>query len=792
MLPLEGLRVVDLADEKGELCGRLLADFGAEVIRVEPPGGGLSRRLAPFAPDGRTSLYFALRNAGKRGATLDLAEASGREALLDLAAQADILIETEQPGRMASLGVGAEQLLARNAALVVVSISDFGQVGPYRDFKGTDMIGFATGGMMHRCGAAEKPPLVAPGALAYDAAGTTAAWAALAAFWKRLRTGRGQHVDVSVLESVANLSDWSLPSYSSNPVKGGRAGTGIYSLYPCADGFVRMIILVKHHWRALLEWMGNPEELMDPQFDIFIQRLINRAAIDPVIGRFFADKKKVDVAEEAQRRGLPATPLLEPSEVLDNVHTVARGTFAKLEVAPGLAAQMPSGFFTLDGDRLGPRRGPPAPGGATSGFSDGGAVRSAIFDKSRTAPEDGHPFRGLRVLDFGVGAVGVEIGRHFAELGADVLKVETAKAPDFIRTIMSSYMNPSFASSSRSKQSIGIDVKSPRGLELAEELVRQSDVLIENNGGGVMERLGLGPARLRELNPRIVSFSSQMVGSSGPWGGWIGYGPSTHPVAGLQYLWNYPEDEARPAGSTNVYPDHFVGRLGAFGVLAGLVGRERSGAGVHVDAAQFESAIGLLGDLMAQESLAPGSVKPQGNASRRGAPWGAFPCAGEDEWCAVCVRDDEEWAGLRRAIGDPAWAGDERYASGEQRIAHREEIDAKLGEWTATHPPRQVMETLQAHGVPAGILSTGEHLISDPQLAALGFHRPVDQPGVGPLVLEGTPFRGSDLPRTIIEPAPALGEHTRQTAANRLRLTPSEIDHLLAQGILETPPTTGP
>ena len=788
MLPLEGLRVVDLADEKGELCGRLLADFGADVIRVEPPGGGASRRLAPFAPDGETSLYFALRNVGKRGATLDLGSDAGRESLLELAAEADILIETEKPGRLAALGLGAEELLARNPALVVVSITDFGQVGPYRDFKGTDMIGFATGGMMHRCGSAEKPPLVAPGALAYDAAGTTAAWAALAAFWKRLATGRGQHMDVSVLESVANLSDWSLPNYSVNQAAGGRSGSGIYSLYPCADGFVRMIILVKHHWRALLEWMGNPEELADPELDVFIQRLIQRDKIDPVIARFFSSQKKVDVAEEAQRRGLPVTPLLEPSEVLDNVHTVARGTFAKLEVAPGLAAQVPAGFFTLDGERLGPRSGPPAPGAQATGFTTDGAARQALFAGNRSAPADGFPFRGLRVLDFGVGAVGVEVGRHFAELGAEVLKVETATAPDFIRTIMNSYMNPSFASSSRSKQSIGIDLKTERGLELVEELVRQSDVLIENNGGGVMERLGLGPARLRELNPGIVSFSSQMVGSSGPWGGWIGYGPSTHPVAGLQYLWNYPEDEARPAGSTNVYPDHYVGRLGAFGVLAGLVGRERSGAGIHLDAAQFESAIGLLGDLMAKESLAPGSVKPQGNASHRGAPWGAFPCAGEDEWCAVCVGSDGEWEGLQQALGDPAWARDAKYARRAGRLAAREELEAKLAEWTAQYPPREVMETLQAHGVPAGILAHGGHLIDDPQLAALGFHRPIDQPPLGRIVLEGTPFRGSDLPRTLIERAPDLGEHTRQVARERLGLSDTEIDHLLAQAILETPP----
>jgi crotonobetainyl-CoA:carnitine CoA-transferase CaiB-like acyl-CoA transferase len=788
---LDGLRVVDLADERGELCGRLLADLGAEVVRVEPPGGGVSRRLGPFAPDGRTSLYFALRNAGKRGETLDLDTANGRVRLCELGAQADLMIESFAPGELARRGLPPQALLERNPALVLVSISDFGQRGPYRDFVGTDMIGFAMGGMMHRCGRAEKPPLVAPGALAYDTAGVTAAWAALVALWKRLRSGRGQHVDVSVMESVANLSDWSLPGYSVTRMVGKRAGAGIYSLYRCADGYVRMIVLVKHHWHALLEWMGNPEELADPALEVFLTRLQSQRRIEAVVERFFRERPKVEVAREAQRRGIPATPLFEPAEVLSNEHVLARGTFAKLDVGGGLAALVPSGFFTIDGERVGPRAGPPAPEQAGAGFSEAPAARRALPAGLAAAAPDGHPFRGLRVLDFGVGAVGVEIGRLFAEFGADVVKLETARAPDFIRTIMNSYMNPSFASSSRCKRSFGVDLKSARGRALVEDLVRRSDVLIENNGSGVMERLGLGPEALRRLNPRIVSFSSQMVGSFGPWKDWIGYGPSTHPVSGLQWLWNYPEDADSPAGSTNVYPDHFVGRLGAFGVLAGLLGRERSGRGAHLDAAQFESAIGLLGDLLAAESLAPGSVRPAGNESPRGAPWGAYRCAGEDEWCAVNVRSDAEWEGLRRALSDPEWTREPRYASAAGRRAARAAIDAGLEAWTRERPPRQVMEALQACGVPAGMLAHPAHHMEDPQLAALGYPTPIEQPPLGRIVLEGTPFRGSDLPRPLATPAPRLGEHTREIAREELGLSDAEIAALVAEGVLEDPPPEG-
>jgi crotonobetainyl-CoA:carnitine CoA-transferase CaiB-like acyl-CoA transferase len=367
-LPLDGIRVIDLADEKAELCGRLLADLGADVIRVEPPEGAGSRRLPPFAPDGSSSLYFAFRNAGKRGVTLDPTRPSGRELLQLLLDGADVLIESFAPGWLAAQGLAPEALLERRRQLVITSISDFGQTGPYRDYSGTDMIGFAFGGMMHRAGAVHRPPCVAPGAMAYDAAGMTAAFATLMAYWKRLRTGRGQHLDVSVAESTANLSDWSLPGYShqrlagGEPLQGARAGAGMYPLYRCADGWVRMIVIGPHHWRALLAWMGNPEELMDPALEGFVARILKREAIDPVVERFFAPMPKVEVAREAQARGIPCTPLLRPGEVLANEHTSARGTFRTLEVLPGVEGPLASGFFELGGERAGPRLRAPLAG----------------------------------------------------------------------------------------------------------------------------------------------------------------------------------------------------------------------------------------------------------------------------------------------------------------------------------------------------------------------------------------------------------------------------------------------
>ncbi len=361
--PLAGVRVVDMADEKGELCGRILADLGADTIRVEPPGGSRSRRLPPLAPDGYTSLYFAHRNTNKRGVTLDVTEPPGRELLHRLLADADIWIESYPPDYLGSLGLEPARVLDRYPRLIITSITDFGQTGPYRNFEGSDMIGFAMGGMMYRSGAPERPPVVAPGALAYDATAITAAFAVLMAYFQRLRSGCGQHLDVSVMESVGNLADWSLPSYSLSQGFQHRAGSGfVYPIYPCADGHVRMVVLSPREWRALRAWLGEPEVVVDEVWEQFMFRITNRDVLDPLIIALFRDKTKTELALEAQGRGIALTPVLKPAEVMANEHVLSRGTFVKTEVIRGVEGVVPAGFFQVDGRRFGFRNRAPALG----------------------------------------------------------------------------------------------------------------------------------------------------------------------------------------------------------------------------------------------------------------------------------------------------------------------------------------------------------------------------------------------------------------------------------------------
>ncbi len=795
--PLAGVRVVDSGDERGELCGRLLADLGADVVRVEPPGGAPSRRQPPFAPDG-TSLWFAVRNTNKRSVTLDLGTDEGRAHLDALLATADVWVDGH--------GEGAAEAAARHPRLVVTSVTDFGLTGPYRDYVGTDDVLVGMGGLLFRSGTPDRPPLLPPGSLAYDAASVTAAFATLAALWQRRRTGRGQHVDLAVLTAVAQISDWALANWSAfakagNPYVQGRAGSGfVYPMYPCADGYVRLVVLSKRQWRAMRAWLGEPDVVQDETFDqLFPRMAVQEDILDPLYIELFSHYTAAELAAEAQRRGIVMTPVTKPHEVLTTPHFVERGSFVDAEVATGVRGKVASGFMEIDGARAGFRHRAPHPGEHTSEVLDGSAATdpsppAAAAGRAAAASPDA-PFAGLKVLDFGHGGVGVEAGRMLADYGADVVKIETRTYPDFIRVVMGGDTSPSFASSNRGKRSFGVDVKHTEGLEIVRRLVRWADVVIENNSTGTMADLGLDYERLRELNPGIVMVSSQLMGSTGPWKDWIGYGPSTRPAGGMTYLWNFP-DGGMPPGAGIIHPDHLVGRMCAVGAVAALLARDADGSdgrGAHVEVAQVETVLGLLADLFLRESLVPGSVQPEGNARSRGAPWGVYPCAGggdgegEDRWCVVTVRHDDDWRALRRALGDPEWAGRPDLDTAEGRIAARDEIDERLAAWTRTRTDRQVTETLQAAGVPAGFMAYPEDLTTDPHFLARGFPQDVDQPGVGPMTLEGPAFAATGMPSPQATPAPKLGEHTRAICRDVLGLDDAAVDALVASGALEEP-----
>ncbi|MFG1688695.1 CaiB/BaiF CoA transferase family protein [Nonomuraea sp. NPDC049269] len=792
-LPLAGLRVIDLADGKAEMCGRYLADLGADVIRVEPPGGAPTRRREPLH-DG-VSLYFATHNANKRGITLDLSDPAGRFGLLDLAAGADFLIETERPGTLDRLGLGVDTLLARNPALVVVSITDFGQTGPYRDWTGTDWTHLALGGVLSRSGIPGRRPVMPPGPLAYESAAIQAAWAALLAYLNRLETGRGDHVDCSVYEMTAQALD---PGFGiggsatggvpATKLPRGRPDAGnLYPIFPCADGYVRICVLARRQWRGMFGWLGQPEEFADPKYDSIAARFGATERLHALIGALFRDQTKDELVARGQELGVPIAALLDPGEVLAGPHFLARGGLLDAEVAPGLTGRVPSGYVEVNGVRAGFRHRAPEVGEHDDEVS--AEPPRARITKPTEPAGPRRPLDGIRVLDLGVIVVGAELGRLLADQGAEVIKVESRAYPDGSRqSLTGEAMSVGFAWGHRNKLSAGINLRSPEGLELFKRFAKESDVILSNFKPGTLESLGLGYDVISELNPRIIMADSSALGSTGPWSRRMGYGPLVRAGTGVTGLWRDTDVEAGFCDAITIFPDHIAARVGAVAVAAALIERRRTGKGGTISVSQAETILTQLSTGFLRESLEPGSFTAHGNRGEWDAPQGVYPCAGDDEWCVVSVEDDEQWRGLCAVIGRADLRADARLGDAAGRRAHRDLVDAAVTAWTTGTPPREAMERLQAAGVPAGMMRRVTEYLDDPQLTARGFLRETHHPTIGhALRTENAPatFRGVADPE--LRPAPLAGEHTRMLAAKLLGLAESEIQALIEAGVLEEP-----
>jgi crotonobetainyl-CoA:carnitine CoA-transferase CaiB-like acyl-CoA transferase len=647
----------------------------------------------------------------------------------------------------------------------------------------------AISGMQFKAGVADREPLFSPGAMVYDIAGIMGAFAAMTALYQRERTGYGQTLDLSVLEAVAQQTDWSFSNNSMTDAKlqeglQSRIGSGpIYKIFPCKGGFVRLVIMAPRQWRAMRAWLGEPDYLQDPKYDSFLGRMEIADALNVMVGDLFATMTHEEVAFEAQKRGIVCTPVLAPGEVLENVHFRSRGTFVDGEYAKGERGPIASGFFELDRERQGFRHRAPAKGEHSAQIA-GGLWPDQRSKPVHPRPAPSRPFENLRVLDFGIGGVGVEAARLFADYGADVIKVESKVYPDFIRVVMGTQISGSFASSSRTKRGFGVNLKLEEGRRLLHELARHADVVTENGSTGTMDSLGVGYEALSKTNPRIVLASSQLLGDHGAWADWIGYGPSTQPIGGLVHLWDY-RDSSEPAGSTSIFPDHLAGRLLALSALAAIFRRMRTGRGAHASVAQAEAVANMLGDLLLKEGVAPGTVKPLGNRSERGAPWGCYPCAGSDQWVAITVRDDADWAKLKVAIGDPDWAKDARYASATGRAADHDAIDAKLAEWTRARSTKTVTSTLQMFKVPAAPMYTARDQLHDPHFQARGYPRWIEQQVAGWMAMEGPCFQASGMKDIQLFQAPLVGEHTRTIAREILGMSEAEIEAQIAAEVLE-------
>jgi benzylsuccinate CoA-transferase BbsF subunit len=397
----------------------------------------------------------------------------------------------------------------------------------------------------------------------------------------------------------------------------------------------------------------------------------------------------------------------------------------------------------------------------------------------------GHsPLEGIRVVEFTTGIVGPMLGRLLAEFGAESIKVETRKRPDFSRGPTPDRINKgiSFSDNSRSKKGITVNVAHPDGHRLIQKLIAISDIVVENFSAGTMSRLGQDYPRIKEINPAIIMISLQGLGATESHS--VTFGQNIPPMVGLTYLWNHA-GAAKPVGSQLFYPDYFAGIQGACAVLAALDYRRRTGKGQHIDAAQAEVAAALLGPYYLDSAVNGRVPEPLGNGSSVAAPHGCYRCAGVDAWCVIAVGNEEEWQSFCAVLGCPPWSLDVKFADRISRVRNRVELNRLVEEWTLQREPQEVMRRMQEAGVAAGVVQNIAQVANDPHLQTRGFMVEIQHPEMGRTLHAGLPMKHSATPGQVRSHAPLIGEHNNYVFQQLLGMSREEIQHLEAIGVLE-------
>jgi benzylsuccinate CoA-transferase BbsF subunit len=384
--------------------------------------------------------------------------------------------------------------------------------------------------------------------------------------------------------------------------------------------------------------------------------------------------------------------------------------------------------------------------------------------------------QGIRILDFTWVLAGPYATRILADFGAEVIKVHPL-LPEAEDKFSRGYYN----TWNRNKRGITLNLGKPQGIALAKRLVGISDAVVENFTPRVMANWGLDYGSLRQIKPDLIMLSMSTMGGSGPWRDYAGFGPTIQAFSGITYLASFPGKP--PLGLGTSYADHIAGLLACFALLGALEYRRRTGEGQYIDVSQVEAMASLLGGAIL-EYMVDGEVAPVGNGSTEAAPHGVYRCQGDDRWCAIAVFTDEEWQGFKRALGNPPWAEDRKFATLTSRLKNSEELNRLVEGWTKKHTAEEVMVLLQRQGVAAGVVQNASDLANDPQLNERGFFVELDHPELGKTISDAVPVRLSDTPARYTRAAPVLGQDNDYVYEELLGLSDDEVAGLRQQGVI--------
>jgi crotonobetainyl-CoA:carnitine CoA-transferase CaiB-like acyl-CoA transferase len=827
--PLAGLRVVDLTHHvAGPFCTKLLAAYGAEVIKVERPGcGDPARGLAPFigsTPDPEGSLAFLDLNSGKLGVTLDLAAPPARDLLLRMVGDADVVVESFRPGVMDRLGLSYEELDRARPGIVVTSLSSFGQTGPYRDLSASEIVLYAMGHAMFGTGQPDREPLSMAPRLSLYFAGLTACVATVSAVLGRRRNDGGDHADVSIMETLLASIDRRADSLVACDYCGERMDRlsvmpdAVPPMYNrCRDGYFTVVVGGRTQWGRLAQALDAPW-ILDARFVPPTADAEARAEFEAYWSAWCAARGKHEIVDHLQAAGLAAAPINTVADVVDDPHLAARRFFpvvADPRTGPVRHTGLP---FVPAATRGGVRRPAPRLGEHNAVvFGRYGSDADALDGRRQAAspPGDVSAVRapgtahlaGVRVIDLGVVLAGPHAAMVLGDLGAEVIRVESTRhfAPltrgrfarpsqDWVRSqppITGGYPDrdpgerpwnryPWFNATARNKLGMTVDLDRPEGRDIVRRLAAVSDVLVTNQTPGSLESQGLGYGDLAAVNPGLVYVEASPFGSSGPHRRRRALGIQMESFAGHDTLRGYPDD-GHDANTWAVPSDATGSMAVVLAALMGLYARDETGRGQYVDVSMIESFLSLIGPIVLDRTVNGVVQATLGNRDYQ-AVQGCYPCAGDDRWVVLTVHDDESWAGLRRALGEPAWSDDPALATAGGRRAQQDVIDAGISAWTRDRSRDDVVAALRSQGVVCGPVMDDADALADPHLRERGFFVTVDQADAGRHRYPGPPFRFRRVPFTVRHPPVRLGGDNERVYRDVLGVSDDEYDRLVADG----------
>ncbi|MDT3439844.1 MULTISPECIES: CoA transferase [unclassified Pseudofrankia] len=723
-------------------CAQVLSWLGADVSRLEPPGGDPLLALAD-GPASTARCLYDDANRGKHARTASTPEEYAR-LLRAGAAAVDVLVDDHTPAELAALGVDLADLTRRHPALVIVSVTGHGLTGSAADRPASELTAYHAGGEgatlpsenVYRL-FPDRPPVRAGRFLADHDAGLTAAVGALAALAGRRRRGTGDVVEVAgdQVERGLNRTTLSRAWFEGRDYDRTYRGYDYAGALRCLDGWVAIRPVEERHWRSFCQVLGRPELADDPRFADRGRRYDNATVLTHELESWTSTVTREAVRRVLLEAGCPGGPFLEPGELAADPAIASRGLFGPV-VGGGVAPTR--SFLVRPAEKHAARAGE----GATPPALSAGRL----------------PLSGLRVVDLTWVAAGPYATELLAFLGADVVRVESPTAPDLFRRDMANAgadldSSIRFMDLNQAKSSVLADLKSPAGRERVLRLVEAADVLVENYRPGVRDRLGLCDETLRVHRPDLVILSLSGFGADALDADRPGYASVFNAEGGLGAMTGYPDAPPSDIRDTN---DLRAGTNGALGVLAGLLHAWDGGGGVTVDAAARDALVVLQGHLVLAASRG-GRPLRAGNTVEFAAPYDCFPTL-DRRWVAVAARTDEEWAALADLLG-PA-AADPALRASRARVARRAEVDALVAAYTSRHDAASLVARMTAAGVPAGLSAAASDLAADDDLVTRGALRGVEHPRLGQLTLVGSPFRLRSCPDPVYPRPPLLGEHT--------------------------------